>query len=135
MPSLTFSAPNLAVVAYAEVDGATGASTRTNSGVTTTRNSLGLYAVILPTNQGQYQASDLILVQAVKAGAPTQGPVDVVINDNFGGVLAPFVKVVEMWDGSPHGGSTPPVQATKIDSDFHILILRSTLTPPTGAPA
>ena len=53
MPSTLFDSAGLAIVAYAQVDGATGQSEGTtslaNSGVNTTRTSTGMYYVTLPT--------------------------------------------------------------------------------------
>ena len=63
MPALGFSGSNLATVAYAEVDGVAGASTVTNSGVTTTRTAAGTYVVVLPTGLTQNVGRDLIFVQ------------------------------------------------------------------------
>ena len=48
MPGLGFSGANLATVAYADVDGATGASTATNSGVATTVVASGTYVQNIP---------------------------------------------------------------------------------------
>lgn len=133
MSALTFSAPNLATVAYADVS-SDGSSTRSNSGVVTTRLGLGTYAIILPTNLGQLQASDLFLVQIKREGAPLHG-IDAVVDDNFGGDQAQFEKVIYFFDGTPSGGSSPPASSTNIDTDFNVLILRTTITPPVGAPA
>lgn len=125
MPGLSFSAPNLATVAYAEVDGAAGASTTTNSGVTTTRTTLGTYVVILPTNLAQVESSDLIFCQ-LKESSDGSGLVakNCVVDDSLS-----VTKTIYVWSGDPALAA-----ATKIDSSFSILILRSTISPPAGAP-
>jgi hypothetical protein len=127
MPALGFSGANLATVAYAEVDGAAGASTVTNSGVTTTRTASGTYAVVLPTTLGQDVSRDLIFVQA-KAnndGSSFAIPRFATVDDSL-----TITKTVNIWSGNPAA-----VAATLIDGSFSILILRTTITPPTGAPA
>lgn len=125
MPALNFSAPNLAIVAYAEVDGATGASTRLNSGVVVSRVGMGGYLVLLPTNLNVTENQDLIFVQP-KNNAGGSGVVakSFVIQDAFASG-----KNIIFFDGSPVGTET------RIDSTFFILILRTTITPPVGAPA
>jgi len=117
-----FSSANLAVVAYAEVEGSAGASTATNSGVRTTRIALGQYAVVLPTNLAQEQARDLIFVQPKSS--------DVFPNTKIMGLGALVVdsmattKIVKISNVT-----------TCVDCDFSILILRTTVPPPVGAPA
>jgi hypothetical protein len=120
MPGLGFSGPNLATVAYAEVNGVAGASTLCNSGVTTTRTGLGTYVVILPTNLAQTQGRDLIFVQSLGANA-TPPPVFQVDDTQDA------TKTITAWDFA--------TAATKIDASFAILVLRTTVTPPSGAPA
>jgi len=129
MPSLGFSGANLAVVAYAEVEGVAGASTLTNSGITTTRTALGLYVAILPANLAQSQARDLIFVQPkgpYNATAGTSAVAKMAVVDDSD----PITKGIAIFDGNPANAAT-----TRIDSDFSLLILRTTITPPTGAPA
>jgi hypothetical protein len=58
-----FDSAALAIVAYAHVDGATGASTVTNSGVLTTRISTGSYYVALQTAMSQANCKDFVIVQ------------------------------------------------------------------------
>ena len=71
-----FSQAQLAIVAYAEVSGTDGSSTKTNSGIATTRLGLGTYALDLPVasqNQiglQQFSDRDLIFVQPLNASAP-----------------------------------------------------------------
>lgn len=135
MPDLNFSAPNLAIVAYAEVDGATGTSSRLNSGIVTSRTpgpfGAGQYLIFLPTNLGQFEARDIIIVQA-KNNAGGGGIVakDFMIEDG-----PTDFKVVNFYDGALAGGATPPLTMTRIDSTFFILILRTTISPPGISPA
>ncbi len=126
MPALSFSAPNLAVVAYAEIDGATGASTKLNSGVTTSRVGLGGYLVTLPTNMNMTEAQDLIFVQP-KNNPDGSGLIskDFVVQDAFASG-----KNILFFNGAPELGAS-----TRVDSTFFLLILRTTITPPVGAPA
>ncbi len=124
MPGLSYSGANLATVAYAEVDGTAGASTVNNSGVTTTRIGLGQYVVILPSGQGQNGGRDLVFIQAKHAVASTAAA----ISDFDDAQEA--TKTVTFWSGDPALAA-----ATKLDCSFSILILRTTITPPTGAPA
>lgn len=58
-----FDSAALAIVAYAHVDGATGASTVTNSGVLTSRNATGSYYVALQTAMSQANCKDFVIVQ------------------------------------------------------------------------
>lgn len=130
MPGLNFAGANLATVAYAEVAGADGSSTTANSGVLTTRIAQGLYNVILPTGLAQVQSRDLIFVQPKGPYGTTQ----------LGGALVaksaevddsdPTTKAIAIFDGNPALSAS-----TRIDSDFSILILRTTISPPAGAPA
>lgn len=115
MPGLGFSAPNLATVAYAQVESAAGASTAMNSGVTTTRTALGTYVVILPTNLAQPQDRDLIFVQAL-------------------GTVARAWTVDDTLDATKTIFFTNDL-TTRVDTSFSILILRTTIAPPSGAPA
>jgi hypothetical protein len=138
MPSLNFSAPNLATVAYAEV-AANGTSTRINSGVGTTRSSVGLYFVILPTSLGQFEYSDIVLVQPLGSdgdGTNVSKSYDIVRSAplSFSDDIDPFTVQVQVWDAHPHYNTTPIPAATLIDSAFHIVILRTTIKPPAGAP-
>jgi hypothetical protein len=120
-----FDSANIAVVAYAEVVGGDGNSTATNSGVGTTRLSQGRYAVSLPAANTQQNDRDLIFVQpkstllSVAVGLARCARV----KDDYAAT-----KIVEIVD--PVAGT-----ATCVDSDFSILILRTQITPPTGAPA
>jgi hypothetical protein len=131
MPSLGFSGVNLATVAYADVDGATGASTQTNSGVATTIVASGTYTVVLPTGLTQNQARDLIFVQPKTNSTDTQ--------PNPAGLVAKFAVVDDTLDATKtiaifNGDPTQPA-VTRINSTFSILILRTTINPPAGAPA
>jgi len=117
-----FSSANLAVVAYAEVEGSAGASTATNSGVRTTRIALGRYVVILPTNLSQEAARDLIFVQP-KSSKPKPDAellgVGAVASDTL-----TTTKTVQISNST-----------TCVDCDFSIIIMRTTVPPPVGAPA
>jgi len=128
-----FDQAKLAVVAYGEVTGSDGSSTRTNSGIATTRLALGTYALDLPVasqNQiglQQFSDRDLIFVQPLNASAPIAATA---VNDAnntgpYGAANAQTRKLV--FTGSS--------ATTAVDCDFSFLILR-TLTPPTvGGPA
>jgi hypothetical protein len=116
-----FDSAALATVAYAEVVGADGSSTRTNSGVTTTRQSLGTYSVALQTNMTQNGVRDLIFIQPKMAtGVALNGVIHAAtVNDD-----ADATKLVQICNAT-----------TAIDSDFSIWILRTVIPPPAGAPA
>jgi hypothetical protein len=111
-----FDSAGLAIVAYAEVVGSSGASTSTNSGVTTARVVAGQYTVTLPADKAQYPARDLIFVQVKGTGT---GPVAAKVDDTD-----PAIKTVRTSDAT-----------TLVDADFSILILRTIVPPPAGAPA
>ncbi len=123
MPGLNFAGANLATVAYVEVSGVAGASTVTNSGVTTTRTALGTYVVILPSGLAQAASRDLTFVQA--KGATTVVGAAPMVDDS-----QDATKIVKFWSCDPALAA-----ATGVDVDFSFLVLRTTITPPTGAPA
>ena len=131
MPGLGFSGANLATVAYADVDGATGASTATNSGVATTVVASGTYVVVLPTGLTQNIARDLIFVQPRTNNTDTQ--------PNPAGLVAKMAVVDDTLEATKtiaiFGGDPSVVAPTRINSSFSILILRTTISPPAGAPA
>lgn len=117
MPSTLFDSAGLAIVAYAQVDGATGSSAPTalaNSGVSTTRISAGVYQVDLPTALTQSLSRDLIFVQAKQTTA-LASPADrmAVLFE-----LDAQHKLVKIFQG---GGTTA------LDSDFNVLVLRTVL--------
>jgi len=126
-----FDQAKLAVVAYAEVSGTDGSSTRTNSGIATTRLALGTYQLSLPVasqNQiglEQFSDRDLVFVTALNAATPIS-----ITAVNNGGTPAvpgasPTNKLV----------LTGTSATTAADTDFAVMILR-TLTPPVlGGPA
>ena len=131
MPALGFSGSNLATVAYAEVDGATGASTVTNSGVTTTITASGTYTVVLPTGITQDVGRDLIFVTPKTNNADTQpNPAGLVAKMAVVDDTLEATKTIAIFSGDPTAAA-----ATRINSSFSIIILRTTITPPTGAPA
>lgn len=112
-----FDSAGLAIVAYAEV-AADGTSTATNSGVTTAKTPavLGTYTVTLPADKTQVDARDLIFVQVKGSGsAPLTAKVE---------ETSPAVKTVRVSDA-----------ASLADGEFSILILRTIVPPPAGAPA
>lgn len=113
----------LAVVAYAEVSGADGSSTRTNSGIVTTRLALGTYALDLPVASAnqvglqQFSDRDLIFVQPLNASAP---------------IAATAVNDANQTRKLVFTGSSA---TTAVDCDFAVIMWR-TLTPPVlGGPA
>jgi hypothetical protein len=115
-----FDATALAIVAYAHVDGRTGKSTGTNSGIGTTRLGNGRYAVSLSTAMAQDPSRDLIFVQPTSTGPSTALPASsVVIN---GGTVT---KLVNFGNAS----------STMSDTSFAIIVFRTTITPPVGSPA
>jgi hypothetical protein len=116
-----FDSANVALVAYAEVFGDTGASTGTNSGITTTRTSLGRYVAILPSGLTQSGYRDLIFVQPkLASGVALNGLVRSakVIDD------LDATKVIEIVSAT-----------TAVDCDFSIMIWRTQVPPPSGSPA
>jgi hypothetical protein len=114
-----FDSANLACVAYAEVDGATGASTACNSGLLTTRVSTGVYHLSLPTGLGQVASKDLIVVQPKVTTAPSTpaGNVTALVNDTD-----TDTKVVYC------GNSV----TTQVDCSFSVIVLRTTVPPTTA---
>lgn len=133
MPELSFSAPSLAIVAYCEVDGASGASTRLNSGIATSRADQGQYVIRLPTLLGQFEENDIVLVQPKNdLGGSGVVPKEVTVSELEFPVVG-RVKQIFVYSGALAGGSTPPVETTSIDSTFYVLILRTTLPSMTGA--
>jgi hypothetical protein len=122
MPGLTFSGANLATVAYAEVSEG-GTSSVTNSGITTTRTSRGIYFAMLPTAIAQVGSKDLIFVQP-KLASGVLAAAMAIVDDT-----AIVTKVIRIFDGN-----TANSASTGIDCDFSLLILRTTISPPAGSP-
>lgn len=122
-----FDSAGLAIVAYAEVVGANGTSTGTNSGVVTTRTATGSYTVSLPANNAQQGARNLIFVQ------PTT-------TTNFlnVGPSATVNQANSLMTSPPTGDATKLIcisnGTTLIDSDFNILILRTICPNAAGTP-
>jgi hypothetical protein len=118
-----FDQAKLAVVAYAEVNGNDGSSTRTNSGIVTTKLGTGTYQLSLPVasqNQlglQQFSDRDLIFVQPLNATAPLGATA---VNDANQTNKLVFI-----------GNSA----TTAVDSDFSVLILRTLIVPVAGGPA
>lgn len=125
MPGLLFSGANLATVAYAKVDGATGASTVSNSGVTTTRTAAGQYVVVLPQGLTQTTPRDLIFVMPNRLDTSSLVAM-AVVDDSL-----EATKTIRMYNGDPTAASPTGLQ----DMSFFILILRTTIAPPVNSPA
>ena len=127
-----FDQAKLAVVAYAEVNGTTGTSTKTNSGIVTTRLGTGTYQLSLPVasqNQlglTQFSDRDLIFIQPLNATAPLGATA---VNDQALGTppaaTADVNKLVFIGSSA----------TTAVDSDFSVLILRTLTVPTVGGPA
>ena len=119
MPSTLFDSAGLAIVAYAQVNGATGASENitnlANSGVYTTRMQQGQYLIQMSTALGQDPSRDLIFVQPTLStglGAPIYRPSSVVVD------VDDYNKVVSLGDA---------IGTTAIDCNFDVLVLRTVL--------
>jgi hypothetical protein len=118
-----FDQAKLAVVAYAEVSGTDGSSTKTNSGIVTTRLGTGTYQLALPVasqNQiglQQFSDRDLIFVQPLNATLPLS---TTAVNDSN-----QTNKIVFLGSSA----------TTAADSDFSVLILRTLTVPVAGGPA
>jgi hypothetical protein len=112
---LNANSASLATVAYAQVVGATGLTPNLNSGVATARLGAGTYTVTLP--QGEGQTHDLIFVQ-INGTVPLNYSSDCDDSD-------PSIKKVFIGSSA----------TTAVDADFSVIIMRSLLTPPPGAPA
>lgn len=124
---MNFSTANLAVVAYALVR-ADGTSPEINSGVGTTRLGApgsGYYGIILPGEPSQQEVlqqgqgnpitgfrHDLIFVCPINGGTLKVGT----------GYTGEFVRTVQMENNA--GG---------LDSDFAVVILRTTIPTPTDS--
>jgi hypothetical protein len=123
MPSTLFDSAGLAIVAYAQVAGATGVSTPTaqaNSGVSTTRLSTGLYQVFLPTGLAQDASRDLIYVQAKASPTTTAIQLGCAVIPNVVEQDA-TIKQVKLV------GVSGSMATTAIDSDFNFFVLRTIL--------
>ena len=121
----SFSSANLAVVAYVSVK-SDGSSPDTNSGVTTTWVSTGVYDIILPGDPSQQaplqegqEAGRTLIFATVRN---TSG-VDISVSDVTGTSLIKRVR------------TTFSPTSTPADEDFDLLILRTLIPPPAGAPA
>jgi hypothetical protein len=123
MPSTMFDSAGLAIVAYAQVDGHSGASTPTaqaNSGVSTTKISTGLYQVFLPTGLTQDPSRDLIYVQPKALPTTTAIQLGCAVVANVVEESA-TVKQVKLT------GVSAALTTTAIDSDFNFFVLRTIL--------
>ena len=112
MPNPLFDSSTLAIVAYAKVLGSTGASTTCSDKMATTRLSTGTYQCLLATAITQDINRDLILVTPkVTTAIATAGIRGAVTFE-----LSSQEKRVIVYDGT-----------TALDSDFDVLVLRTTL--------
>ncbi len=122
MSSPLFDSSCLAIVAYAHVDGATGAAVNTTSGIAcadkcaTTRLSLGTYQIMLNTGLGQGFTKDLIIATPMITTA-------IALN---GARSAMSFDVSDLEKRIIIHGAAPG-SATCIDSDFDVVVLRTTL--------
>lgn len=130
MSDLSFSSANLAVIAYAQVN-ANGHSPNENSGVTTTRISMGLYGVIFPPNQEVTPGDFIMHVQARTNDTPFGKNTVVGLGSAIGG-FTDVLKIVEFWTTQIIDGVHFPLRC---DSDFCVWFLRTTSNQPPGAPA
>ena len=117
MPSTLFDSAGLAIVAYAQVNGATGASENitslANSGVYTTKLDYGKYLIQMSTALGQDPSRDLIFVQ------PTQSSTTI--------SLRPSSVVVDVDDYNKVVSLGDAIGTTAIDCNFDVLVLRTIL--------
>ena len=116
-----FDSAALAIVAYAHVDGQTGASTVTNSGVLTSKSTTlaGRYTVALQTAMSQAHCKDFVLVQ------PTAftGPAD-------SGYIVPVASLVIDSQSTTKQICLGAGASTAVDCSFSIIILRTTIPTP-----
>ena len=116
-----FDSAALAIVAYAHVDGYTGASTVTNSGVLTSKSTTlaGRYTVALQTAMSQANCKDFVLVQ------PTAfpGPAD-------SGYIVPVASLVIDSQSTTKQICLGAGASTAVDCSFSIIILRTTIPTP-----
>lgn len=117
----------LALVAYANVVGATGLSPTVNSGVGTTRTGAGQYTITLPggtTPGGVVIAGPVEGIAASLASVTLRGtgttPVTVTYDDTDA-----YNKKVYLYSAATQ---------TYADVDFSVLIFRSTKTPNSSGP-
>jgi hypothetical protein len=122
---MNFSSANLAVVAYVNVT-ADGYSPDTNSGVTTTRvNNPGSYEIHLPGDptqqeplqQAQVAGRDLLLATVKGSSSGINITADDKPNTNG------LIKTVLTATNTP------------VNAAFSLVILRTLIPPPDGAPA
>ncbi len=112
MPNPLFDSSTLAIVAYAEVNGTTGGSTTCSDKMATTRLSQGTYQCLLSTGLYQDNSRDLILATPkVTTAIATAGPRSAVTFE-----VSSQEKRVIIYDAT-----------TYLDSDFDVLVLRTTL--------
>lgn len=112
MPNPLFDSSTLAIVAYAEVNGTDGASTTCSDKMATTRLGLGTYQCLLTTGLYQDNSRDLILVTPKITTAISAAGVRAACSYE----VSPEEKQVIIHNGT-----------TLLDSDFDVLVLRTTL--------
>ena len=115
-----FDSAALAIVAYAHVDGDTGASTVTNSGVLTSKSTTlaGRYTVALQTAMSQANCKDFVLVQPTAFTGPSDS-----------GYVNPIASLV-IDSQSTTKQISLGVGSTAVDCSFSIIILRTTIPTP-----
>ena len=115
-----FDSAALAIVAYAHVDGQTGASTVTNSGVLTSKSTTlaGQYTVALQTAMSQANCKDFVLVQPTAFTGPSDS-----------GYVNPIASLV-IDSQSTTKQISLGVGSTAVDCSFSIIILRTTIPTP-----
>ena len=122
----SFSSANMAIVAYASVK-ADGFSPDMNSGIKTALVSTGVYEITLPGDpagqaplqEGQEVYRDLILATVKNVSGVTINAVDVAGSSGL-------IKRINTC-------FSPTTNPQNVD--FDILILRTLISPPAGAPA
>ena len=114
-----FDSAALAIVAYAHVDGNTGASTVTNSGVITSRNTTGQYIVALQTAMSQANCKDFVLVQPTAFTGPSDS-----------GYVNPIASLVIDSQSTTKQICLGAGASTAVDCSFSIIILRTTIPTP-----
>lgn len=124
MPNLSFNDAGLAVVAYLKVKGSDGTSSDCNSGVATSKVETGIYQLVLPDDMGEDASRLLAFVQPTGQVAHL--------------VTSPIVSKVDPVDARTILVGTYIANSFTIaafDSDFTVLLMRTVVPPPAGAPA
>ena len=116
-----FDSAALAIVAYAHVDGQTGASTVTNSGVLTSKSTTlaGRYTVALQTAMSQANCKDFVLVQPTAFTGPSDS-----------GYVNPIASLVIDSQSTTKQICLGAGASTAVDCSFSLIILRTTIPTP-----